>query len=221
MEPYEKIDINHEGFKSFFAHRFPIIVFLLLLLNVVVVDVWLLQGRNVLVQTATQQITQPTIAPETSCSQACITQIKQATAAVQLAVPTAKTETVTQIQTTGSKEFYVPFGSGTNASSDWQDVGGLQAYIDSTKYSTIKNVTFEASVHIPTGNQVAYVRLFNSTDQHPVWNSEVSLEGGTAKFLVSSPITLDVGEKLYKVQMKTSLKFQAVLDTARVHILLQ
>ena len=117
-----------------------------------------------------------------------------------------------------TKEFFVPFGSGSNATSDWEDVPGLKAYIDSTKYSSIKTVVLEASVRIPTGNEKAYVRLFNETDKHPVWFSDVSLEGGTAQLLVSSPITLDSGNKLYKVQMKTSLKFNAILDQARIHI---
>lgn len=44
------------------------------------------------------------------------------------------------------------------------------------------------------------------------------MEGGTPQFLVSQPITLDPGVKTYQVQMKTTLKSQAVLDQARLHI---
>ena len=73
-------------------------------------------------------------------------------------------------------------------------------------------------MRIPTGNEVAYARLFNVTDKHPVWFSEVSLEGGTPQLLISQPVAFDSGRKLYQVQMKTSLKYTAILDQARLHI---
>ena len=63
------------------------------------------------------------------------------------------------------------------------------------------------------------MRLYNVTDKHPVWFSDVSLEGGTPALLISKPITLDSGNKTYQVQMKTSLKFQAFLDQSRLHII--
>lgn len=116
------------------------------------------------------------------------------------------------------KEYFISFGSGSNNTEDWADVTSLQVYIDSTQYGKIKSVTFEASVRIPTGNEVAYARLYNVTDKHPVWFSEVSLEGGAPKLLISQPVTLDPGSKLYQVQMKTSLKYTAILDQARLHI---
>jgi len=103
-------------------------------------------------------------------------------------------------------------------SDDWQDITGLTAIVDSTNYAQIKKVTFEASVHIPAANERAFVRLFDATDKHPVWFSEVSLEGGDTKLMISPAITLDPGEKMYQVQMKTSLKYQAVLDQSRLHI---
>lgn len=119
------------------------------------------------------------------------------------------------------KEYYVSFGSGTGTSEDWADVSGLQMYIDSSKYPNIQTVTFEASIQIPTGNQQASVRLFNATDKHPVWYSDVSHDGGETKLLFSKPIKLDTGNKLYSVQMKNSLKFQTNVLSSRVHIVLQ
>lgn len=162
-----------------------------------------------------QNLTQET---NQTCPVACIAQIYEATSSVKKSSPTPTPKATVVSGTSQTKEFFVSFGSGTNATSDWEDVPGLKAYIDSSKYSSIKNVVFEASVRIPTGNEQAFVRLFNETDKHPVWFSDVSLEGGTGQLLVSAPITLDPGNKLYKVQMKTSLKFTAILDQARIHI---
>ncbi|MBI2028034.1 MAG: hypothetical protein HYT07_00355 [Candidatus Levybacteria bacterium] len=163
--------------------------------------------------------------PSQICPNSCIAAIYEATSSVKLASPSSEknaTPTKSPVSasnaTSQTKEFFVPFGSGSSSAEDWEDVGGLKAYIDSSQYPSIKSVVFEASVRIPTGNQVAYVRLFNETDKHPVWFSEVSMEGGTPQFLVSKPITLDQGNKLYKVQMKTQLKAPAILDQARIHI---
>jgi hypothetical protein len=122
--------------------------------------------------------------------------------------------------TTQVKEYFIPFGSGQSSAGDWQDVTGLQTYIDSANYPNIKSVVFEASLHIPTGNESASVRLFNESEKHPVWFSEVSVAGGDPLFLISQPITLSSGNALYQVQMKTQLQYQAVLDQARIHIIL-
>lgn len=157
--------------------------------------------------------------PSDICPAACLSQISQATSSIKLEKPSPIPVSQPQVSVSSApRESVIAFGSGTNSTDDWADVSGLQTYIDSSKYGKIKSVAFEAYVRIPTGNQTAYVRLFNVTDKHPVWFSDVSLEGGTPKLLISKPITLDSGSKLYQVQMKTSLKFQAILDQARVRI---
>lgn len=126
---------------------------------------------------------------------------------VQQAVPAAST-----------KEYYIPFGSGSGSYTDWTDIPGLQAYIDSTSYGKIKTVVFEASLHIPTGNQTASIRLINATDGRVIANSQLDFNGNTESTLLSSQVTLDYGQKLYKVQLKTQLKYNAILDQSRVHV---
>lgn len=155
------------------------------------------------------------------CPQSCISQIQEATSSLKLTTSPTITPTQVSVSSSAKGEFFIPFGFGSSSAGDWVDIEGLQAYMDSTNYEGIKKVTFEASVRIPTGNQTAYVRLFNKTDKHPVWFSEVSMSGGTPQLLISDPITLDEGNKLYQVQMKTQLKFLAILDQARVHIITQ
>lgn len=166
-----------------------------------------------------------------SCPASCTSQIYQATSSIKLAQSTptispSATPTPLPMLTAAPtaqpvfivKEFFVPLGSGSSSASDWTDIGGVSAYVDSNQYGQIKNVVFEASVHIPTGNETAYVRLYNATDKHPVWYSDVSIEGGIGKLLTSKSISLDSGNKLYQVQMKTSLSYPAILDQARIHI---
>jgi len=120
--------------------------------------------------------------------------------------------------TATAKEYFVPLGTGTNATSDWADVVGASAYVDTAQYPKIKKVVFEATIAVPTGNQVAYVRLFNKTDGHPVWFSEMSMNTTGPTLLTTQAITLDRGSKVYQVQMKTQLQYPANLNQSRIHI---
>jgi hypothetical protein len=117
-----------------------------------------------------------------------------------------------------AKEYFVPLGTGTNVTDDWNDVAGASAYVDTAQYPRIKKVVFEATVAVPTGNESAYVRLFNATDKHPVWFSELSMDTTGPVLLTSPAIALDKGSKLYQVQMRTQLKFTANLTQSRIHI---
>lgn len=135
--------------------------------------------------------------------------------------PTLTNSTQTVINESGLKEYFISLGSGISSAIDWEDVGGLQTSLDLSTYGNIKEVRFEASVQVPTANQAVSVRLFNKTDKHPVWNSEVAMNSGAADYLVSSPIIFDNGKKTYQVQMKTQLGTAANLGQSRLHIVLE
>lgn len=153
------------------------------------------------------------------CGENCVSEIYQTiTQATQSALSQKETYTQTFTGSQNAQEYIVSFGGGTNATNQWTDVPGAAAYIDSSLYQNITSATFEAGVYIPTGNQTAYVRLFNETAQHPVWFSDVSLSGGTPQLLVSQPITLDPGNNLYQVQMMSTLSYQTNLTDAKVRI---
>ena len=77
---------------------------------------------------------------------------------------------------------------------------------------------FDATLRVPTGNQKVWVRLFNTTGKHPVWNSEMSTEGIGPNILSASKISLDAGNNLYQVQMKNQLNFPSFLDSSRIRI---
>lgn len=136
-----------------------------------------------------------------------------------LGTTTASTTATATTTSSGIKELYIPLGTGTNGTTDWTDTKGAAAYIDSRLYGKIKKTTFEASIGVPSGNQTAYVRLYNATDKHPVWYSEMTLSGAGPELLSSSAITLDSGNKLYQVQMKSQLGATTNLLQSRVHII--
>lgn len=213
-------------------------IFIFVIINLLVLDIWeviktkktdnqLNSTQSVSVSPTIPQSNYPSPIANESCPKSCSNLIKDATSSLKLtaintattSAPTTKPAPTANAAESSVKEFFIPFGSGSATSDDWEDVGGLQANIDSTKYGKIKSAVFEASVRIPTNNEYAYVRLYNVTDKHPVWNSEVYFPGGSAATLLTSQsISLDAGAKLYKVQMKTQLKYQAFLDQSRLHI---
>ncbi len=232
--PEEIESSEKNNFKRFLSVRKLAILFIVFLfLNVIYIDILLVQGSNK--QTIVQRFTniinetvpkeEKTAVTNDICPQSCVSQIQQAISSANpastiLPTPAPTANTSSQISSPSqTKEYYIPFGSGSGSSADWQDVPGLQANVDSNSYGSIKSVVFEASLHIPTGNQTASVRLYNATDAHPVWNSEVTFNGNISSVLLTSPtVSLDSGNKLYKVQMKTQLQFQAILDQSRLHI---
>lgn len=225
----DSIKESENPIKKIITRKNILFLFLFLIfLNLLYLDVLVFKGFGS--KTIERVISQ---SPETSsdnqtCGKDCVNKINEAvtqalksTSSLSPTLTPTPTKAAVQSNSTAnvSREYYVPFGSGSGSSSDWQDVPGLQAYVDNASYPNIKSIVFEASLHIPTGNQTAGVRLYNVTDGHPVWNSEINFNGNTSSvFLNSQAVSLDTGNKLYKVQMKTQLQFQAILDQSRLHI---
>ncbi|MBI4062459.1 hypothetical protein HY410_00900 [Candidatus Gottesmanbacteria bacterium] len=119
-----------------------------------------------------------------------------------------------------AKEYYIPLGSGSTRSNEYVALEGAEAYIDTSLYGTIKSVTFEVFLRNPTGNGRTYAKLFNVTDKHDVWFSEVNFEGG-GLVKKEATITLEPGNKLYRVYLKSTLAYDVYADNARIHIVTQ
>ncbi len=149
---------------------------------------------------------------------------------VSLPTPTQEpslTQTITPTQVItpvvkdlSAKEYFVAFGSGSSIADEWADVAGLEANVDFANYGNIKDIFFEVSVSVPTANQMVWVRLYNKTDKHPVWNSEVSISGQSG-YTSSKALVYDQGAKDYQVQVKTQLKYPTNINQARLHIKLK
>lgn len=195
---------------------FVFLVLIIILGNLILIDYALFFPQDNI--TTNQTTTKPTPFPQLTSvpAQGCLDDCKKE---IEKTVQDKINPKPAQQIQESSKEFYVPLGTGSSSSVEWIDVPGVQAYIDSTSYNNIKSVTFEASLYTPTANQEAYARLYNITDSHPVWNSDVFINSTNHELKISSPINLDKGSKLYQVQIKTQLGSRTNLENARVHIL--
>lgn len=116
------------------------------------------------------------------------------------------------------KEIIVPIGTGLTRSSEWEDLPGADVYIDTSNYPPIRKAIFEIYLNITTGQGQMNAKLFNVTDKHDVWFSEVSVDGGgVAKR--EAEVTLEKGNKLYRVMAKSTLNAEAVVQNARIRLL--
>lgn len=187
---------------------------LLLTVNIVMLDLIVFMGRVVTrpseIAATTIRATAAPIGVE-ECSLSCITKIDAVAKKIDLLTVEKPTEE------NSSKEYFIPLGSGTTKSNTWQDLAGVEAVIDTNNYKAIKSVTFELFLKIPTANGMVYAKLFNVTDKHDVWFSEVSGEGPilTKREAV---ITLEKGAKTYRVMGLSTLKYDANIENARIRI---
>lgn len=154
-----------------------------------------------------------------SCPNSCLTLIQKATESNNL--NSNLQLTTNNQQQVASREFYIPLGSGSTSKSEWTDIIGTDTVIDPGNYGNIKEAYFIASLSNPTQNGAVEAQLFNVTDKHLVWGSTVTMNGPSAQTITSGKITLDKGAKLYRVQLKSTLRYTASLDNAKIRIITQ
>lgn len=121
---------------------------------------------------------------------------------------------------TAIREIYIPLGTGSTKSSSWDALEGVEAAIDLSKYSAIKEVYFQVAIRVPTGNGTVSAKLYNQSDNHDVWFSEISNDGMVSN-LKEAKVTLTEGSKLYRVYLRSSLEYEALLDFARLKLIVE
>lgn len=136
---------------------------------------------------------------------------------------TAKAEKEVQtVVQTAQKEIFIPIGSGSTKSGEFVDLSGLEVTIDTTKYSAIESVVFEASLYTDGGNGRAWAKLKNISDKNPFIESQISSSSGTGEVKTSGNIPMPTGSKKYGVQAKTDLvDYAAHVENARIKITLK
>lgn len=136
--------------------------------------------------------------------------------------PTPRATYLTKVtDTVKAQELFIPLSGGSTQNDQWEDVSGTDVTIDTASYSSIKQAYFEASLSVPTKNGIVYARLFNVTDKHPVWFSEIGTGNEQSTLIRSAPIQLDKGNKTYRVQMRTTLRYVSLMSSGRIRLNIQ
>jgi len=198
-------------------HRLTYFLYFLLTVNILALDI--LVAKNLLTKrqeyVSQAKAVSISIAPSPAARESTLS---EPTPTQPLPIAKNVQQTVSQQKENTVKEFFVPLGTGSITATDWTDVPGVKAEVNSNSYGSIKQVFFEASMHVPNANQIVEVRLYNETDKYVVDNSIFLYPSGTTENFRIASIQLGSGSKTYKVQMKTQLGHTAILDQARIHI---
>lgn len=127
---------------------------------------------------------------------------------------------VTQIQTSQVKEYFIPLGRAAVRTEKftWTDTGA-EAIIDLSNYEGVKEVRFEATLSVESGEVEAL--LYNVSDGYAVYGSTLVGKGPQPALHRSGNLVLHSGAKTYRVQMRTSLNYTAEMDNARIRILVK
>jgi hypothetical protein len=127
---------------------------------------------------------------------------------------------VTQIQKSQVKEYFIPLGRASIRAEHfrWTDTGA-EAIVDLSNYVGVKQVSFEATLSVVSGEVEA--RLYNVTDGYAVYGSTLVGKGPHPTLHRSGNLVFHSGVKSYRVQMRTSLVYTAEMDNARIRILVE
>jgi len=189
-------------------------VLLLAIANIVFLDITVFSSLNR--KSNSEQMIERTDTQDSDCSDACTRVIEDM---FSRASPTRSPgASVQSAPLATTKEFYIPLGSGRTTSREFAELVGVEAVINTANYPRIQSVLFEASMHLFPGNGRMTAKLYNITDRHDVWFSELSTDGGSI-VKKETPITLENGEKLYRVMVQSTLGYEAIVDNARVRII--
>ncbi|MCL4359727.1 hypothetical protein M1555_00530 [Patescibacteria group bacterium] len=191
------------------------LLFLLFAVNLLFLDIVFFGDRATQPRTAVSRVEAPLDEPSV-CPGACTALIagiaKETTpsAAVSSPVPSQP------VKPKGG-EFYIPLGSGMTRSTEYAEITGAEATADTGKYPGIRSAVFQVVLTNPTGNGTTYAKLVDVTNKHDVWFSEVSFAGG-GTVVKEAPITLDPGNNLYRVALRSTLGYDVYVANARIRI---
>ncbi len=194
-------------------------ILLLVTVNILFIDIVLFSKQNQSEAiTATNQSELPLSSGDNRCGKECQENIKkEISKTLQSSQPSVTPINQMDQVVSSAKEFYIPLGSGSTKSKEYELLNGVEAYINTSNYPQIKKATFEVYMHLYTASGRMFVRLYNVSDKRDVWPSEVSTESDIVS-RYEIPITLTPGNKLYRVKIKSSIQALAYLDNARIKI---
>ena len=197
---------------------------ILIVVNLFIIDLRFFSALSPLTLSDTSTISTPTktAANEVySCPSSCLSIIKEATQNIPRAgiAGTDQYKEIPLKTATNPKEYYIPLGSGTTSKSDWDNITATETIINPTNYGTIKEAYFVVSFRNPTQNGQTEARLLNVTDNYPVWGSHMVMNGPLAQTINSDKIALPSGNKLYRVQLKSTMSYPVNLENAKIRII--
>lgn len=114
---------------------------------------------------------------------------------------------------------YIPMGlGGTSSSTDWTVINTQEIEVDPTEFPGYLGANLIVELKVKDGNGMAYARLFNVTDNTPVYSSEVSTSSGDFTPVTSGSFVFATGKKKYRLQLKSLTGYQVDVQLTKVKI---
>lgn len=129
------------------------------------------------------------------------------------------TSPTTQTSSTKKSPSYIPLGSGGNSTDkNYYNMGGYQVSIDPADYAGYTSMQLETTLNLNESVGTINARLYNSTDNSAVANSNVSTTATSATLVSSAGFTLVSGRKTYVLQVQSTQGYQANVQSARIRV---
>lgn len=120
--------------------------------------------------------------------------------------------------TIGAKVTYIPLGQATakSAQNEWKDTP-VEIDFNKDDYGEIESIRFEATVKIPTNNGQAKVRLYDTVSGYAS-GSEILGEGTDGVYVKSGNVLIADGDRTLRMQILTTLDYEAIVENARIRV---
>jgi hypothetical protein len=130
----------------------------------------------------------------------------------------AKPAATTVPKTVAGRTKYLPVGQGTIQTADysWRDLP-VEIEVNTDEYSNNVYFSFEGTLRIPSGNGKVEARLVDKTSG-PLNGSEITGEGSDGVYRRSNNFYLGGGVRKLKVQMRTSMDYQGILENGKLKV---
>ncbi len=230
---YSKGMIVLASMRTWFV-RYGFILLGVLLLNVGIINWYLVSKR----QTETNTNTREVIEGEVGCDRECVgrivetrlkTQEVSPAQVIEKTVTPTPTPTVTPIKTVVkaptptpiSRTEYVSLPAGTMDSTlDWVSMASSK-WLDTSLYGELVSASWEGWLEMPGGSGTAYVRLFDATNGRAVDGSERTMTNTVRTSFYSGNVSIWRGQNQYFIQVKSSGGGTVKVDGARIKLVVR
>jgi len=209
-----------------FAHLGILILLFLISVNLLILDFKIFYPLSFLASEIDSKSPPAAVTPQNvpyyslSCPAGCLDIINQATADSRFGTPVSPAPLVQNVAP-AQKEYIIPLGNGQTTKSDWENLISTETVINPQDYGNIKEAYLIASLKNPTRNGQVEARLYNVTDNYPIFGSHVVMNGPSEQTITSQGFALPTASKLYRIQLKSSLSFSVSLENCRLKIIVR
>lgn len=133
-----------------------------------------------------------------------------------------KTTPSSAVSSPSFKEYFLPLGTGTTRQTTWADIASAVVTFNKADYPGLGKINWQATLTVnPPLNGIVAARLYNVTDGYVIEGSTMATgQGGLREGVLQSSDNLNLpdGQKTYRVQMYSSVGYDATITGAYVHL---